>query len=541
MSERTAPDMPIGECIAPPVGVFRGRALPRAAVLAGYAWLIDRHELELPLPPRLAAIAGRHRPREEGGWLLLPERYRPADDLAAQLTFALKWEGVDLAVLDTLFAAVPPERVAEAVRQAPTSAYMRRVWFLHEWLTGRRLDLPDAGKVRAVEVVDPELQVALPAGEISRRHRVRDNLPGTRAFCPMVRRTPAIRAAQAAGLAGQARRVIGRTPADVLARAAAFLLLADSRASYRIEGETPSPERALRWAQAIARAGATRLSVEEMIALQRLVIGDARFVHIGLRTEGGFVGEHDRLTGAPIPDHVSARAEDLPSLVGGLVAYDERAIAGRLDPVVAAAVAAFGFVYVHPFEDGNGRIHRWLVHHVLAAGGFTPRDVVFPVSAVMLREIGSYRAVLESYSRPLLPLIRWRATEHGNVEVLNDTARWYRFFDATRHAEFLYACVATTVRVDLPYEVAYLEAYDRFAESIATVVEMPARTVDLLHRFLRQNGGRLSQRARSREFSALTDQEVARVEALYADFAASLPSPAPGEDAGTAGTEPQTA
>ncbi len=523
------------------MNVFRGRALPRPAALAGYAWLVDRYELELPLPPRLAAIAGRHRPRESDGWLLLPERYGPAADLGAQLTFALKWEGVDLAVLDTLFATVPPEQVAELIRAAPTSAYTRRIWFLHEWLTGRSLPLPDAGKVRAVDVVDSELQVALPTGEISRRHRVRDNLPGTRDFCPMVRRTPTIRAAQDAGLAEQARRVIGRTPTDVLARAVAFLLLADSRASYRIEGETPSPERARRWAQAIARAGATRLTVDELVALQRLVIGDARFLHIGLRTEGSFVGEHDRLTGAPIPDHVSARAEDLPSLVGGLVAFDERAIAGKLDPVAAAAAAAFGLVYVHPFEDGNGRIHRWLIHHVLAAAGFTPPDVVFPVSAVMLREIGTYRTVLESYSRPLLPLIQWRATERGNVEVLNDTARWYRYFDATRHAEFLYWCVETTVRRDLPYEVAWLEAYDRFSEGVLAVVEMPARTVDLLHRLLRQNDGRLSKRALAREFAALTEHEVERIEVLYADFTASLPDQDPDGDTILAGSGPYTA
>jgi hypothetical protein len=244
------------------------------------------------------------------------------------------------------------------------------------------------------------------------------------------------------------------------------------------------------------------------------------------------------VTGAPLPEHISARAADLPSLVGGVIAYDERATADGMDPVVAAAVEAFGFVYVHPFEDGNGRIHRWLIHHVLAAMGFAPPDVVFPVSAVMLREIGAYRDVLESYSRPLLPLIRWRPTGRGNVEVLNETAPWYRYFDATRHAEFLYHCVAVTVRHDLPYEVAYLEAFDRFAEGVTAIVDMPRRTIDLLHRFLRQNHGRLSKRARTREFGALDDDEVARIEALYAEGAASLPET--GKSAGPSPESPDT-
>ena len=74
-------------------------------------------------------------------------------------------------------------------------------------------------------------------------------------------------------------------------------------------------------------------------------------------------------------------------LVAGLVHFVNRALTGGIDPIVVAAAAAFGLVYIHPFEDGNGRIHRWLVHHVLAAGGLTPRELVFPVSHVIQRRI----------------------------------------------------------------------------------------------------------------------------------------------------------
>lgn len=517
MGERFSQVSQNEECFSRSVNAFRGRTLPEPARVAGYGWLIASYDLALPLPPRLAAIAGRHRPRELAGWLILPERYEPAEELAAHLVFALKWEGVDLAVLDALFRAVPADDVAAAIRSAPTSVYMRRIWFLYEWLSGAKLDLPDLGKVRAVDVVNRELQVALESGAISARHRVRNNLPGTPFFCPMVRRTAAIERWQAAKLDKLARETIGRTHPDVLARAAAFLLLSDSRASYRIEGEKPSPDRALRWGRAIARAGTTRLSLEELEALQRIVIGDARFVQLGLRADGGFVGEHDRETRAPLPDHVSARPQDLPSLMAGLVAYDERAGGGAMDPVVTAAVEAFGFVYIHPFEDGNGRIHRWLIHHVLAAAGFAPPGLAFPVSAAILREITEYRRVLESYSRPLLSCIDWRPTAQNNVEVLNDTASWYRYFDATAHAEFLYGCVEATVRHDLPTEVAFLEAYDRFKAGLSKVVDMPSGTVDLLHGFLRQGDGRLSKRAREHEFAVLTEDEVLRVEALYAD------------------------
>ena len=244
------------------------------------------------------------------------------------------------------------------------------------------------------------------------------------------------------------------------------------------------------------------------------MIGDARFVKLGLREEGGFVGEHDRETRMPIPDHISARPGDLASLIDGMVAFD-RGAARSLDPVIAATALAFGFVYVHPFVDGNGRIHRYLIHHVLAQRGFNPSGIVFPISAAILERLDAYRAILEDYSRRLLPAIDWRPTADGNVEVLNDTADFYRFFDATPHAEFLYACVRKTIEEDLPRETRFLARYDQFRSHIETIVDMPDRTIDLLFRFLHQNGGQLSKRAREQEFAQLTETEVTAIERAY--------------------------
>jgi len=489
--------------------------LPEAATLAGYAALIEKYDLKVPVPPKLAGIALRHHPISTDAWQLLTPRHAPADTLIGHLEFGLKWEGVDLAVLSAVFKQVEGSEIADAVRARPTGTYARRLWYVYEWLTDRRLEIADPGKVRAVPIVDPKNQFGLKGGALSKRHKVIDNLPGTRAFCPMARRTEALEEYEHMMLDQRALDVIGRTHRDIMARAAAFLLLSDSQSSFWIEGERPSVQRAQRWGQIIGQAGSVHLSIEEFERLQRIVIGDARFVRLGLRQEGGFVGTHDRTTNEPIPDHVSARAADLSNLLQGLIAYAERGVKGEVDPVVVAAVCAFGFVYIHPFSDGNGRLHRWLIHHVLAAAGYNPPGLVFPVSAAILRDIDSYRRVLESHSRPLLELIDWRAKKDGNVEVLNDTADYYRYFDATAHAEFVYECVKQTVEKDLPGEVAYLESYDRFSRSVQKIVDMPASKIDLLHRFLRQGGGRLSKRAREEEFSAFTDDETEQVEALY--------------------------
>src|SRR5690606_3087823 len=131
----------------------------------------------------------------------------------------------------------------------------------------------------------------------------------------------------------------------------------------------------------------------------------------------------------------------------------------------------FGFVFVHPFEDGNGRLHRYLIHHVLAEKGFTPEGLVFPVSYVILERIKQYRQVLEAYSEPRLKFIKWRPTEKNNVEVLNETIDLYRYFDVTCQAEFLFNCIKETIETVLPSEIDYLMKHDEMKRFIESYIE----------------------------------------------------------------------
>ncbi|TIT03276.1 Fic family protein [Mesorhizobium sp.] len=495
------------------VTVFRETRLPEKATPAGYSALIDAYKLPVPLPRTLSATGEHHRLIERDGWRIMTPRHAPHPTLEGHLTFALKYEGLDLAVLKRLFQATGPAPIEALVRESPTGSYARRIWFLYEWLTKSRLDLPDANAGRYAPVVDPDLQWAAQE-QTAPRYRVKDNLPGTADFCPLVFRTKILEEFVVLSLPQRARAIIADVPRDLLARTAAFLLLKDSRSSYAIEGVRPPQDRIQRWGRAIGEAGRQPIDRDELLRLQRIVLADARFVKLGFRQEGGFVGEHDRDNRMPLPDHISARPEDLASLIDGMVAFDRNRAQG-LDAVIAAAILAFGFVYIHPFEDGNGRIHRYLIHHVLAARGFNPPGVVFPVSAAILEQINQYRRVLESYSQRLLPLIEWEPTPQFNVRVLNDTGDFYRFFDATPHAEFLYACVRRTIEQDLPDETAFLRRYDQFRRQVDTFIDMPELLTDLLFRFLHQNGGRFSNRAREKEFAALTDGEAERIEAIY--------------------------
>lgn len=499
------------------ITAFHNRIAPEPGLLAGYGALIEKYGLLVPLPDKLSIISAKHKRYATEQWEVFTPRHSPPDTLAGQLTFALKYEGVDPGVLKKLFNTVSSDKVREIVETEPTGQYTRRIWFLYEWLTGKVLDLPDIKTGNYVDVVDSKLQYEGPAVKVTRQ-RVRNNLPGVRDFCPMIRKTEKLERFIALKLSEKIEASISPVHRDVLVRATAFLLLKDSKASYAIEGENPPDSRMQRWGYAIGQAGKNDLTKEELLRLQKIVIEKPRFIKYGWRTQGGFVGEHDRTTGTPIPDHISAKWQDVETLVEGLIATNLKLQSPDFEAVLAATIIAFGFVFIHPFVDGNGRIHRYLVHHVLAGKRYASENLMFPVSAAILERLAEYREVLESFSSPRLELIEWQPTHDHNVEVLNDTIDLYRYFDATSMAEFLYSCVQETIDKIIPAEVDYLQKYDAFKYRIEQAFEMPDRMIALLVRFLEQGNGKLTNRAKTGEFSEMTVDEVSQIEALFCEI-----------------------
>jgi len=499
--------------------VFHGRTIPEEGSIEGYASIINAYNLEVPIPDIIFLISTKNRKYKTDSWNVLTPKHKPEDSLYNQLIFAFKYEGINLILLKKLFEKLKETDVLNMVQTEPSGQYCRKIWFLYEWLINKKLEIPDADtKIKYTPLVDEKLQYAMGDGEKSSRHRIINNLPGTADFCPLIRKTQKLEQYIATDFAQQKNAFLKNIHKDILQRASAFLLLKDSKASFSIEGESPKNQRAARWGQAIGQAGMNDLSKEELLRLQQIVIASSRFVEMGFRQKGGFVGEHDRTTGEPIPDHISARWTDLEQLMNGLIATSKLLQDSEIDAVIAATIIAFGFVFIHPFEDGNGRIHRYLIHHVLAKKGFSEQGIIFPVSASILDRINDYRKVLESYSHPLLDFIEWKETKDHNVEVLNETIDYYRYFDATKQTEFLYECVQDTIEKIIPEEINYLTNYDRFKRYLENEFDMPDKTVALLVIFLEQNNGKLSKRKQEKEFNSLTEKEINAIEKNYNDI-----------------------
>lgn len=506
--------------------VFHGIKIPEEGYVVGYSAIISKLKLEAPLPNLIALVCKKNKAYRIDGWNVFPQKYLPDDSVSVSeiealykhLVFSLKYEGVNLLVFSFIAKHYNKEQLTELVNIEPTGQYSRRIWFLIEWVTGIEIaGKADISKKSYIHVLDTKLQYGI-EGIKSKRHMVINNLPGTMDFCPLIRKTDKLDKYIRLDFSEQNSKYLRGVHKDILQRTSAFLLLKDSKASFTIEGESPKSKRAARWGQIIGQAGSKDLSIEELIRLQQLVIENTRFVEMGFRNKGGFVGEHDRVSGEPIPDHISAKWEDVEQLVTGLINTNEVLLKSDMDAVLSATMIAFGFVFIHPFVDGNGRIHRYLIHHMLSKKEFSKQGIIFPVSASILDHIDDYRKVLESYSHPQLDFIEWKETKDNNVEVLNDTIDYYRYYDATEQAEFLYECVNDTIENIIPEEISYLTKYDEFKLFLDDEFEMPDNIVARLVRFLEQNNGELSKRARKKEFKDLDEKEVKIIEDNYKEI-----------------------
>jgi len=482
---------------------------------AGYGALIARFHLEV-IPnwhQSFVATGNTRRTDTTAGMTeeVYPARYWPGDTLGDHLEFALKYDGTNLAILASVFNAAPVEEVQQYVASAPRGKYARRLWFLYEMLTGSSLPMEDLKTGGYIDLIEPAEYYTVIQPRPVRRQRINDNLLGDGQFCPTIRRTDALRGFEKADLPARCQRIVASYSPQLLKRAMSYLYTKETKSSFEIEHIKPSSTRTERFIALLQLAEKEDFCDKgRLLDLQNRIV-DPRFRDADYRTEQNYVGETVQPQKEKV-HFVCPKPEDLVGMMEGLIAAHKRMDAGEVPAVVHAAAVAYGFVFLHPFEDGNGRIHRFLIHNILARRGFTPAGLIFPVSAAMLKNLADYDGSLESFSRPLMVLVEYSMDEQGRMTVQNDTAHWYRFLDMTPQAEALFRFVEQTIDTELVEELAFLANYDETKKAIQEIVDMPDRKIDLFIPTCLQNNGRLSARKRASHFDFLSDEEVTRME-----------------------------
>jgi hypothetical protein len=481
----------------------------------GYSELVSRYSLDV-IPHHVQSFIaerGRRRTVIDGyrKTEFYMKKYDPGDNLTDHLVFALKFEGINLEILSALFQAIGHPELERFIKETPTGKYARKIWFLYEFLTGKELDLEPSKVTNYVDLLESPKYVTA-EGIARRRQKVTDNLLGDRRFCPMIRLTDTLKKCIDLQLDQKGMEVVGNYSAEVLRRAVSYLYTKETKSSFEIESATPDQKRAARFVELLRLAHDREFfNKASLIELQQATV-DERFANRDFRTDQNYVGQTVSFSNEVV-HFVAPKPEDLSELMNGMFYTYKRMMSSEIHPVMVAAAISFGFVFMHPFDDGNGRIHRFLIHNILAIRRFTPEGLIFPISATMLRRIKEYDNMLDYFSEPLLPLLDFELDNDGRMEVKNETALHYKYIDMTAIAERLFGLIQDTIENELVSELDFILDYDRAKLAIRDIVDMPDRLIDLFIRLCIENNGRLSKNKRKTKFEQLTDKEVTRMEA----------------------------
>lgn len=442
---------------------------------------------------------------------IYPPQYWPGEKIGDHLEFALKHDGVNLSSLRIIFDAVEQDELVDYIESKPTGKYARRIWFLYEFLTDRRLPIDDLSRGNYIEALESGIYYTLSRGEKSRRHRVINNLLGPREFCPIVRRTEKLGEMDQTDFRERCEKIVESYPPQLLRRALSYLYSKETKSSFEIENIKPDASRTEKFMASLEMARQQDFcDKQSLIALQNQIV-DPRFINEDYRTVQNYVGQTISYQKELI-HYVCPKPEDLPDLMRGILTSHRLMMTSGVPAIVHAAAVAYGFVFIHPFEDGNGRIHRFLIHNIFSLQRIVPKGLMFPVSAVMLNNQESYNDSLEAFSRPLGQLVEYDLDELVRMTVHNDTAHWYRYIDMTSQAEALYDFVIQAIDGELMEELRFLESYDSTKRAIQDVIDMPDRLIDLFIRICLENNGKLSANKRKSYFDFLSDDELFSME-----------------------------
>jgi Fic/DOC family len=443
-------------------------------------------------------------------------KYKVAQDTPLDhLEFSLKYDDFNLEFLKAVFDRIKKNHIEIFIASAPASKYARKIGFLYEFFTGEQINLSPLTSGNYADLLDEEKYITGKPIK-NTRWRINNNLLGNKDYCPVVRKTKELKELLSQNIQGKIKDLKKSYSADMFSRAINYLYTKETKSSYEIERENPSADRMEKFVALLVKAGTE--PIEEIMATGRLIqlqnaIVDPRFAATDFRDFQNYVGES-------LPNfqefihYICPPPAILLSLMDGLRETLIKTQGTR--PEVRTALIAFGFVFIHPFEDGNGRLHRFLIHDMLLHDKLVPQGLIIPVSAHLLNHIREYDQALEKYSKPLMQRIKYSKLEDGGLRITNapEVEPYFRYPDLTDHCVYLIQAIHATITEDMPNELLFIQRYHETKKELQHIVDMPDKLINSMLTFLHQNNGVFPKRKRD-YFPKLTDKEIALMQTAY--------------------------
>uniref|UniRef100_E6QJD6 Filamentation induced by cAMP protein Fic n=1 Tax=mine drainage metagenome TaxID=410659 RepID=E6QJD6_9ZZZZ len=437
------------------------------------------------------------------------------------LLFALKHEGVNLQVLSEMMSHITADSLSQAVYRKPNSAPLRIAAYLWEHFTGNQLD--DAPEIVAstVPLFDPDRYIVSSASQKDSRWRVAFNGLGTMDYCVTVERTKDIQRLLDEDILMQTRIFFKNTDQRIMDRAIAWAYLSETESSFAIERETVPYNKAEAFVMLLRKAfDAHPCNEDYLVHLQNAVITNPLDRAVAFRHTQNWL--QNGLRGASGISYLPPPPEMLQQIMPHIIRM-ANTLHTQVNPLVAASVVSFAFVFAHPFMDGNGRLSRFLFHRTLAQSGKLEADTVLPVSMAMKRHEREYLKALQSFSVPARGMwnVRWLDGDQFDFR-LSGNGTIYRYWDATPVVAFGLDMAKEALRHDLQSEVKLLSIYDAMIHRMEREYDIRNSDLSILALSCIQNGGIVSNNRRKQFHATVPEPAFAALEAAWRECSLSV-------------------
>ncbi|CAI8998809.1 hypothetical protein EMIT0P218_80205 [Pseudomonas sp. IT-P218] len=282
--------------------------------------------------------------------------------------------------------------------------------------------------------------------------------------------------------------------------------LSETDSSFAIEKEAPSQQKSERFVQLLRQAHDRQpLTEDYLVSLQNNAISQPLEWAVAFRHEQNHLTNSFR--GAAGVTYIPPPPDLCRDLMFELMAFANRAPL-ELDPLVAAGIASFGFVFLHPFMDGNGRLSRFLIHQALCCSGALENGLLLPVSVAMKREEQRYLEALQSFSKPARQFwdVRWIDADNMSLNFTGDPSL-YRYWDATECVAFTLEMAKRALEIELREETEYLQRYDTLLKVVNDNYDVRGSLLSkLIMQCLDQNG--VVSKGRRKQYNGYIQEEV---------------------------------
>lgn len=460
----------------------------------GYEWLRKHYELKVversvkSCTGGLTGILGANVRVTHGTTLQnFATNLRPDQDCPVQhAVFAIKREGVEISYFRCL-AEIPDftDRLVASLKEKSTSKFLRIIWFLCEWLSGKLLPVEDCIPSPYINILDEsKYYTCKPVN--STRHRLKNNIIGTSAYTVIVRKTDELEATNMIHLKEQISDIFNTWSPDLIARSSRFFVSKETCSSAEIEQERFSKDKIIRFNDALLRAGKIPLSKDHLTTIHSIIKGN--------RAEHDYRVEQNWIGGALGVDLPTAKSEYVEDLMDGWFELYDKLLESDIPSPVQAGILSSTFVYIHPYMDGNGRISRYLIQECLCRSKTLPEGLILPVSDGILANIHNYYNALNNISSKIESITDY-VEENHQLYIKTDNKNFFRDLDVTDYTTYLSGVIVNVATNILPKEICAMVLADNLYEVLASEdrLDLSAKQLRTLVMSIIQNDNSLSK------------------------------------------------